>query len=223
VVAPIAFLAFPRWLGIPFGKIELREYLKRIGFYLPGGAWKHIILGLVLAACTLSGMLMASVLMGRYAVDTSTINVPHLVFSLNPGLWEEFFYRGVLMLLLLKLTQSLRRASVIQIVLFGLMHIKGLDVWGLVDVITVMVIAAGFTFVAYKTRSLVAGIVFHYFHDALLFFVQPPEGVGSGLADNVMFHAFLWLMVGIACVITRLAAEKLGVRAPEELYTLDST
>jgi membrane protease YdiL (CAAX protease family) len=59
------------------------------------------------------------------------------------------------MILLLRYTGSLRRASAIQAVLFGMAHVKGLGAWAFVDVFTV--ISIGFTYAAYKTRSLVAG------------------------------------------------------------------
>jgi membrane protease YdiL (CAAX protease family) len=222
VVAPIAFVLFPRQLGIPFGRIGTREFLRRVGFYRPDRAWRHVALGLILAACTLSGMLVASILTGKYTVNVSTVDFPHLVFSLNPALWEELFFRGVLMLLLLKLTRSLRQAVVIQLVLFGLMHIKGMDVWALVDATSVMVLATGYTYVAYKTRSLVAGIVFHYFHDAFLYLVQLPGGIYTGVAENVMFYGLLWLMVGIGCIIAKLAAENGRVRARSDLYRVES-
>jgi membrane protease YdiL (CAAX protease family) len=219
VVAPIAFVLFPKWLGIPFGRTETREFLRRVGFYLPDRAWKHVVLGLILAMCTLSGMLVASILTGKYTMNLSTVDLPQLVFSLNPALWEELFYRGVLLFLLLKFTRSLRQAVVIQVVLFGLMHIKGVDVWSLVDSLSVMVLALGYTYVAYKTRSLVAGIIFHYFHDAFLYLVQLPGGIYTGVADNVIFYAILWLMVAIGCIIARVAADNWGVRARSELYS----
>jgi hypothetical protein len=221
VVALVALVLFPKRLGIPFGRIETREFLRRAGFCLPDRAWKHIILGLILAMCTLSGMLVASILTGKYTMDVSTINLPHLMFSLNPALWEELFYRGVLMFLLLKFTPSLKQAFVIQVVLFGATHIKGVDIWAFVDAFSVVVIAIGFTYAAYKTRSLVAGIVFHYFHDAFVFFVQLPGGIYTGLVDNAIFYGFLWLMVGIGCVVSKLAADKCGVRAATELYRLE--
>jgi membrane protease YdiL (CAAX protease family) len=220
VVAPVAFVLFPKRLGIPFGRIETREFLRKTGFYFPDQTWQHVVLGLVLAACTLAGMLVASILTGKYTMDVSTINLSRLVFSLNPALWEELFYRGVLMFLLLKFTGSLKRAFVIQVVLFGAIHIQGVDVGAFVDAFSVMVMAIGFTYVAYKTRSLVAGVVFHYFHDAFLFFVQLPDGTYGGVTENAIFYGFLWLMIGVGCAITKLAAEKISVRAPEELYSL---
>jgi membrane protease YdiL (CAAX protease family) len=219
IVALLAFVLFPKQLGIPFGRTETREFLKKVGFYLPDQTWKHLVLGLVLAVCTLSGMLVASILSGKYTMDVSAINLPHLVFSLNPALWEELFYRGVLMFLLLRFTRSLKQAFVIQVVLFGAAHIKGGDIEAFVDAFSVVVIAIGFTYVAYKTRSLVAGMVFHYFHDAFLFFVQLPDGM-YGVTENAIFYGFLWLMVGVGCAITKLATDKIGVRASEELYSL---
>ena len=221
VLAAVALVVFPRWLGIPFGRISTREFLEKLGFTVPVDAWKHVVLGVVLAACTLSGMLAASLVTGDYVVDWGTVNVPHLVFSLNPALGEELFYRGVLMFLLLRLTRDVKKAALIQVALFGVLHIKGLGVWGLVDTFTVTVIAVGFTYVAYRTRSLLAGVVFHYIHDALLFLVQLNDGVHTGVADNLLFFGTLWLMVGVGCVVTGLAAGRFGVHASDELYSLE--
>jgi membrane protease YdiL (CAAX protease family) len=215
------FFLFPRVFGIPFGRIDTRDFNKRIGFYLPDGAWKHILLGAILGVLTLSGMLIASVLTGEYVPDTGKITLTHSVFSLNPGIWEEVFYRGIMMMILLRLTGSLRRAAAIQVVIFALTHVKGTDIWAFVDVISVAITAIGFTYTAYKTRSLIAGIVFHYLHDALLFFVQAPGGAHLDVVDEVLFYALLWAMVGLGCLVTKLAADRFKVRAPAELYALE--
>jgi len=155
-----AFYLFPQKLKAPFGDMDLSDYLHRLGFYLPRNAWKHFLLGFVLALCTLSGMLIGSLLTGRYELDWGTVKFSHILFSINPGIWEEFFFRGVIVIVLLRITGSLRQAALIQIVLFGLTHIKGTDLSAWADVLTVMVLAVGFTYTAYKTRTLVAGIFF---------------------------------------------------------------
>lgn len=217
-----AFFLLPRVFGIPFGKTETRDLNKRIGFYIPNFAWRHVVLGAALALCTLSGMLIASMIIGGYELDFSNITLTQLVFSLNPGIWEEFFYRGIMMVALLGFTKSLKRSAVIQVVLFGLCHIKGADIQSLIDVASAMILGAGFTYAAYETRTLVAGIVFHYLHDAFLFFVQLPRGVHMGPMENAVFYAALWSMMGLGCLITRFAAERFKVRAPTELYALES-
>ncbi len=220
LVAVIAFYVFPRLLGIPFGRVETRDFLRRVGFYFPEDPWKHVLLGLVLACCTLSGMLVASILSGGYVLDSGTISLQHLLFSLNPALWEELFYRGVLMVWLLRLGQPLRRAWVIQLALFGVMHVKGFDLLDFVDVFSVMVIAIGFTYAAYKTGSLLTGVVFHYVHDSLLYFVQVPGAKLSGVIDNAVFFVCTWLMVGVGCVVTRFFAEKLDMHSEEGPYLI---
>jgi len=213
-----AFYLFPKVYRSPFGGVAFKEYLTRLGFYLPKGAWRHIVLGVILAVCTLSGMLGASVLSGRYTPDWANINIAQLVFSLGPGIFEEFFYRGVIMIVLLGLTKSLKKSMIGQIAIFGVAHIKGLDVLSFIDAFSVAVIAIAFTFAAWKTRTLVAGIVFHYLHDAFLYFVQPPDATYIGVKENVIFYALLWLMVGVGCLIIWFASERLGVRAERELY-----
>ena len=212
---------FPNILKLPFSGVSWKEYMRLLGLYLPKTAWKHIILGVVLAVCTLLGMLVGSLLTGRYKPDWSTINLTHIIFSVNPALWEEFFYRGVIMFVLLRITKSVRQASIIQIVLFSLAHIKGFDFWSWIDVVSVVVIAIAFTYSAHKTRSLVTGIVFHFVHDALLFLPQVPGGGVSGTNENIVFYASLLIMVGVSCIVTKVAADKLGVKADKELYIIE--
>lgn len=223
---PIGFLGvyyiLPIVNDIPFGRVPLKDYLKRIGFYLPARWWQHALLGVALAVCTLSAMLVASLLTGRYVLDWSQINLSHIVFSLNPGIFEEIFYRGILVMLLLPLVKSVRKALILQIVIFGILHVSNLELLQVIDSFSVMIIAIAFTYAAYKTRTLLAGIVFHFLHDALLFFVQVPDGVFIGVRENVIFYGILWPMVGVACLVIWFAAEKLNVRAERELYTPDA-
>jgi hypothetical protein len=72
-----AIILLPRVFRIPFGKTSFRDFARRIGFYLPKDGWKHIGLGLILAACTLSGMLVGSILTGEYVLDTANITLGH--------------------------------------------------------------------------------------------------------------------------------------------------
>ena len=127
------------------------------------------------------------------------------------------------MVVLLQRVRTIRQAALIQILLFGLTHVKGFDVWGCVDVASVMILGTAFVYVAYKTRTLVAGIVFHFLHDSLLYVVQVPGGDYFGLRENLAFFVALWVMVGVACLVARVAAERLGVRSEAELYEVGAT
>jgi hypothetical protein len=102
-----ACVVFPKGIKQPFGEVSLAEYTHRLGFYLPTKVWKHIALGVVLALCTLGGMLAGSLLTGRYVLDWRVISMEHLVFSLNAGIWEEFFFRGITMVVLLRRVRTI--------------------------------------------------------------------------------------------------------------------
>jgi membrane protease YdiL (CAAX protease family) len=216
-----ALLVFPRLLKLPFGSVPLGEYCRRLGLYpFPPGAWKHVLLGLLLAACTVGGMLAGTLLTGKYQVDWRTVNVSQFVFSIGPGLWEETLFRGVLMMLLLQWTRSLPRAVIFQVLLFGLGHLGGIDPWDLVDVGSVMLLALAFTYTAHRTRSLLAGMVFHFLHDALVYLPQLPGGKYTGFHDNMVFYLGLWGFLGVGCLLVWLASGPLGVRAEQPLYDL---
>jgi membrane protease YdiL (CAAX protease family) len=164
-------------------------------------------------------MLIASILTGKYGFDSNNISLDHMVFSLIPGIFEEIFFRGVLMIILLRITKSLEKAFTIQVVIFGLSHIKyGLDIMSLVEALSVIIIAIGFTYSVYKTRSLIPAIIFHFLHDAFLFVVQLPDGAYQGFTDNALFYVGLWVMVAVSVLITKVAVEKFQVQAKEPLY-----
>ncbi len=213
------FFLFFKVYAAPFGPIPFKDYLQRLGIYWPKDGWRHLVLGVILAGCTLSGMLGASLLTGRYVLDWNNLNLDQFVFSLSPGIFEEIFYRGMIMMLLLSVTKSVKKAFLGQVLIFGLAHIKGVDLMAFVEVLSVMIIAVAFTYAAYKTRALVAGMVFHFLHDAFLFFVQPPEATYIGITENVIFYALLWGMVGMGCAAIWFATERLQIRGERELYT----
>ena len=125
------------------------------------------------------------------------------------------------MFLLLRVTKSLKHVAVIQIVIFGLAHIKAFNLWACVDVLSVTIIAVAFTYTAYKTRTLVAGIVFHFLHDAFIFLPQVPGGEYTGIYENIIFFASLWVMVGVGILVVKFSSERFDIKADRELYMLE--
>ena len=220
VTSFFAFYVLPRKRGVPFGKVATSEFLQRLGIIRQEKLVGHILIGVFLGAFSLSGMLVGSMLSGLYVFDPSTIDVSQIIFSINPGLWEELFYRGALMILLIRDTKSLRTATVIQVGIFSLLHVKGFDLWSLVDVFSVSILTLGFTYTAYKARSLIPGIVYHFLHDAFIFVVQVPSEVSLSNTQNALFFVSLWVAVGVGCLIIKISAERFGVQEKEEIYKI---
>ena len=211
-------LLFPRVFKVPFGKVSIRDFVRKVGLYRPKRMYKFIFLGTTAALLTLIGMLIGSQLTGKFVFDKSTITLTQAVFSLTPGIWEEVLFRGVIMIVLIQLTKSFKKAFIIQIVLFGLVHIKGFDALSLVDAFSVGLIAIPLTYSAYKTKSLIPGIIFHYLHDTFLFAVQLPDGVYTGFRDNALFYGALWISIFVSVVFIRKATERFHISGEYDLY-----
>ena len=213
-------LLYPRLMKEPFGKVTVGDFVRRVGLAKPGKPVRFVLLGVLAAAFTLSGMLIGSMLTGKFVFSTAEITWGQAAFSLTPGIWEEVMFRGVVMLILLKHTGSFRKAAIIQIAVFGVAHIKGLDILSLVDAFSVGLLAIAFTYIAYKTRSLLPGIVFHYLHDTFLFFVQLPGGEFSGFRDNALFFSALWIAILVTVVCVKVVAERLSIVSEYDFYGL---
>jgi hypothetical protein len=213
-----ALILFPKVFKIPFGRVSIKEFIFKVGLYPSKKIYGFILIGILAAVTTISAMLIGSILTGKYVFDSSTINLGHAIFSLTPGIWEEVFYRGIIMIVLLRMTSSFKKAAIIQVVIFALAHIKGFDFLSILDVFSVLVIAIGFTYMAYKTKSLIPGIVFHYLHDTFLFSVQIPGGDYTGFKDNALFYSVLWISIGLVILVTKHLSEKYQIVNKFNLY-----
>lgn len=207
-----AFYIFPYLYKAPFAAKSLKRYLANIGFMMPKKTMKHILLGIVLSLFTLGAMLIASILTGRYIFNSSTINPGQILRSLNAGIFEEFFYRGIIMVILINVFKSAPKAFFIQIIIFGLVHIKGTDALSLFDAFFVVIMASVFSLSAIRTQSLWAGIVFHTLHDTFLFAVQNPKGEYIGVNENVIFYSFLFAGLIIGTLVILFATRYLSVK-----------
>jgi membrane protease YdiL (CAAX protease family) len=215
-------LLFPKVFKIPFGRVSIGDFLTNAGLSKPPNPYRFLLLGIMAALFTLSGMLLGSILTGKFTFSFTTITLTQAVFSLTPGIWEEVLFRGVIIIVLLKLTKSYKKAFIIQIVIFGLAHIKGIDLLSLVDAFSVMILAVAFTYSAYKTKSLIPGIIFHYLHDTFLFFVQLPDGEYSGFHDNVLFFGALWIATALSVACIKKLSEKYSIVNAYDFYALNS-
>jgi hypothetical protein len=218
VTSLCVILLFPKVYKIPFGKVSISDFMKNVGLSKPPMTYKFVLLGIVAAIFTLSGMLIGSMLTGKYIFSFSTITLSHAIFCLTPGIWEEVLFRGVLMIVLLRLTKSYKKAFIIQIIVFGLVHIKGFDLLSFVDAFSVLVIAIAFTYIALKTRSLIPGIVFHYLHDTFLFSVQLPDGDYVGFQDNALFYGSLWLAIIVSIIVIKNLSGKYSIVSNHDFY-----
>lgn len=188
----LCFYFLPKIVGVPHvGSIE--ENMRAIGLRIPAKVSKHMGLGVLLSICTLSAMLFGSLLTGEYVFDGGTLSLEHIYFSLLPGVFEEIVFRGFLMTILMGLYKDVKKAGLVQCLSFVAFHIGSFDInWlKLIDLLGVFALAVAFTYVAIKSRSLLAGMVFHTLHDAFLFVVQPHQDIVFSPVQALLFYGVL--------------------------------
>ena len=99
-----------------------------------------------------------------------------LVFSVSPGICEEFLFRGLIMA---GLRPVLKRWSTILLVslMFGIFHIS------IYRILPTMVIGIVVTLVAYQTRSIWTGVLLHMINNATLLMVSKHSMLKQAAVD----------------------------------------
>lgn len=200
---------------IPFEVPTFKIFMQEIGLKVDKNLWKYLLLGIILGILSLTGMLLGSLFSNKYVFNLDQLELEQVLFATVPGIWEEVFYRGLMMLVLLKIFKNTRKTIVIQSIIFGLLHFQGFQLWDLVDVVSVMVIGFAFTYVAHQSNSIIPGMIFHFLHDAFIFLVQVPETTEVSNIDNLLFYLCLWAFQGIICVISYFFNRKI-LKSPEK-------
>jgi membrane protease YdiL (CAAX protease family) len=165
-----------------------------------------------MAALTLSSILLAALLTGRFVLDWSTVPALRWVKGLTRGIWEEVFFRGIIPVLFMRAFPR-PRAVFLSSFLFAIVHLDpmNLSTGMMVDAISVFFMALLFTYLVLKTGSLLPAIVFHYVHDIFVLLVQNTPGVDETLASALVF-GFLWASLAIGAVITKVVVERWPAR-----------
>ena len=124
------------------------------------------------------------------------------------------------MFVLFRGLKNVNKAIIVQSIIFGLAHLNGFDFWSLVNIFSVIILGLAFSYTAFKTNSLIPGIISHFLHDGFIYLVQTPDAAYNGTFENVVFFLSLWMMVGIGCLITKVVVEKGNISQKTILYDL---
>lgn len=210
----LALILMPYVLGLPNGRKSLREYCYDIRLLPMKPVVRNVLLGLLLAALTLGSILLASVITGHFVLDWSTVPALRWVKGLTRGIWEEVFFRGIILVLFMRIFPK-RRAIILATLLFAIVHLDpmNMDLHMIVDVISVFFMGLLFTYVVLKTGSLLPAIIFHYVHDIFIYLVQNTPGADESMS-NVLLFGLLWISLIIGVFLTRYVVTRWPNEAP---------
>ena len=183
------FLLVPLVFKLPQKSESLKHFFRDIKLNKAKPIFLTISLGLMTAAITIGCISLSSTIATINGGDF-TVNAKQyfqesgylFYYSLIPGFWEEVAFRGVILVLLLKV-YSRTRAIIIDGLVFGFFHLVNMLVLGVYTLETVVPVlfqvlfaSALGIFIAYmcvKTNSLLPGIICHYLIDAFVIMFLP--------------------------------------------------
>ena len=203
----LALYLMPFILGLPNGRKSLKEYCQDIRLLPIQPLGRNILLGLLLATLTLSSIFFASLLTGHFVFDWSYVPALRWVKGLTRGIWEEVFFRGIILVLFMRVF-PLRRAVLLSAFLFAVVHLNPMAINPemIIDVVSIFFMGLLFAYLILKTGSLLPAIIFHYVHDIFVLLVQNTPGADKTLA-SVLLYAFLWIALVIGAVLTKYIVE----------------
>jgi membrane protease YdiL (CAAX protease family) len=215
----LALYLMPFILGLPNGRKSLRDYCQDIRLLPMKPLGRNILLGLLMAILTLSGIFLAALLTGHFVFDWSTVPALRWVKGLTRGIWEEVFFRGIILVLFMRVFPK-RKAVFFATFLFAVVHLNplNLNLPMVVDVISIFFIGLLCTYLVLKTGSLLPAIVFHYVHDIFVMLVQNTPGANETLASGLLY-AFLWIALVIGAVLTKYIVEHWPTKGSKTLAT----
>ena len=203
----LALYLMPKVIGLPKGRKSFQEYCRDIRLIPLTPLGRNIVIGITLAILTLSGILLSSLLTGHFVLDWSTIPGLRWIKGLTRGIWEEVFFRGIILVLFMRMYPQ-RKSLVLSSLLFAVIHLKSfaLDLHMVVDLISIFFMGLLFAYVVLKTGSLLPAIIFHYFHDIFVNLVQNTPGADQVVSEGLLY-IFLWVALVIGGLFTRYIVE----------------
>ena len=204
----LALYLMPSVFGLPNGRKSLREYSYDIRLLPMKPVGRNILIGLLMATLTLGSIYLASLLTGHFVLDWSTVPDVRWVKGLTRGIWEEVFFRGIILVLFMRAFPK-RRAIITSTFLFAVIHLNpmNISIATLVDVVSIFFMGLLFTYLVLKTGSLLPAIVFHYVHDIFIFLVQNTPDADEILASTLLY-AFLWIALILGAFLTKTIVER---------------
>jgi membrane protease YdiL (CAAX protease family) len=208
VLGFLALYLMPYVIGLPNGRKSLRDYAQDIRLLPVKPVGRNIFLGLLVAALTLSSILLASHLTGHFVLDWSTVPPLRWIKGLTRGIWEEVFFRGIILVLFMRIYAQ-RKAVILAAFLFAVIHLAtfNVDLLMLVDLISIFFMGLLFTYMVLKSGSLLPAVIFHYFHDIFVLLVQNTPGADEILSSTLLF-SFLWIALAMGAGLTKLIVER---------------
>lgn len=191
-LALISQIIIPLFLGLPNGFRSMPDYRRDIRLVGSSNLGQDFYLGVGTAIFLLGSLIIPNILSGETIFDFNRFTIFHFFQGINHGLWEEIFFRGVILVLLMRAVPQKWGGILAAGVLFTIVHADPAHYPRLI----LMGFLWGYLTVA--TGSLTAAVISHILYDVCSVFLAP-----SLTSDQMTGWLVAWtFFVAIACFIS---------------------
>jgi len=213
LVGPLLFSIYRRMRIVTTFKLEIRNcyfVVALLGVLLLStalwmGAHELFLVSKSLGLYTLNDEQIEAAKATQNQLQQLPLAVILITMALGPAIAEEFFFRGFVLSSMHKL--SAFRAIIFSSLLFGLFHVMTGSVMTIERLLPTTFLGLVLGFVAWRTQSLVPGVVLHSLHNGLLFSAVYYEDWlkehGWGMEEGEQLPT-TWIMYGIIVAVVGL-------------------
>ncbi len=199
-------LAYPIALLLPLLAIPAVELLTDANHLLPATEWMR----------SLETRLEQSTLQMLYVQSPTRFLLNVLVVALVPAIAEEFFFRGALQHILLRVTRRPHFAIWLTAIAFALLHMQ------LLSLLPRILLGAALGYIYHYSRSLLASIAGHFANNFLAVvahFFAARQGMNPEQLKGLSMHwtlglASLLATIGALYLLRRLTQQRTGEQHP---------
>ena len=203
-LAILAFFVIPSLLGLLNGRVSFAQYANHIYLRVPDHPGRQI-LGGILSGVVLAGSLWLTNLLvnhffaGALLFTWQKLNAYQVVDAVIHGFWEEVFFRGIVLALLLRRSRTPIGAMTLAALVFALLHLNAFHLLRLFCMGMLWIV------LTVQAKSLLPAALSHMVYNVLIDLIPPQVPPGE-----VFSWLFLWqALVALVCLLGIVLARKI--------------
>jgi len=195
-LAVVGLFGMPFILGLPNGRKPLTEYMKDIRLKTESSLFQDITIGVISAGLLLTSLILSSVITVNFYFEVDKILAEQVIESLTHGIWEEVYFRGVILVLCIRVLRKQWLALVMAAAVFSAIH------FDLDNFFRLSLIGFLWGYMTVKTNSLLPAIISHTLFNLISSAMVPEISGLEAYQWLVIWHLLIVIAVFVSIWVT---------------------
>ena len=196
-LAVVGLFGMPFILGLPSGRKSFPEYSRDIWLRTENSIFGDMILGFVSAGLLLASLVLSSIVSGGFYFDAEKLSGFQIFDGLTHGIWEEIYFRGVILVLSLRAANGKWRAFGLASALFAMIHFE------LIGLFRLFLLGIFWCYMTYKSRSLLPAMISHSIFNIFSVALVPDISGETVVNWFIVWNILISIAVAIGILIIR--------------------